>query len=101
MPTVVVHQGFDGTAEECWFGVGADAVARGYNVLAFDGPGQGRAVRKQGLHFRPDWETVVTPVVNWTVARPDVDPDRSCSTGSAWAGTSRPARPRTSPGSGP
>jgi len=75
-PTLVVHQGFDGTAEECWFGVGADGVRRGYNVLAFDGPGQGRAVRKQGLHFRPDWEAVVTPVVDWTLARSDVDPDR-------------------------
>ena len=75
-PTVIVHQGFDGTAEECWYGVGAGAVRRGYNVLAFDGPGQGRAVRKQGLHFRPDWEAVVTPVVDWAVARPDVDPDR-------------------------
>ena len=72
----MIHQGFDGTAEECWFGVGTDAVARGYNVLAFDGPGQGRAVRKQDLHFRPDWEAVITPVVNWTVARPDVDPGR-------------------------
>lgn len=75
-PTIVVHQGFDGTAEECWFGVGADAVARGYNVLAFDGPGQGRAVRKQGLVFRPDWEAVIGPVLDWTVARPDVDPGR-------------------------
>ncbi|MEN6342078.1 MAG: alpha/beta fold hydrolase [Methanospirillum sp.] len=75
-PTIIVHQGFDGTAEECWFGVGADAVARGYNVLAFDGPGQGRAIRKQGLHFRPDWENVVTPVLNWTLLRRDVDPAR-------------------------
>lgn len=75
-PTVIVHQGFDGIAEECWFGIGADAVARGYNVLAFDGPGQGRAVRKQGLHFRPDWEAVVSPVLNWTLDRPEVDPDR-------------------------
>ncbi len=75
-PTVIVHQGFDGTAEECWSGVGAAAVRRGYNVLAFDGPGQGRAVRKQAFHFRPDWEAVVTPVVDWAVARPEVDPDR-------------------------
>jgi alpha-beta hydrolase superfamily lysophospholipase len=75
-PTIIVHQGFDGTAEECWYGVGVDGIRRGYNVLAFDGPGQGQAIRKRGLHFRPDWEAVITPVVNWTVARPDVDPDR-------------------------
>jgi pimeloyl-ACP methyl ester carboxylesterase len=75
-PTVIVHQGFDGVAEECWFSVGADAVSRGYNVLAFDGPGQGRAVRLQGLHFRPDWEAVVSPVVDWTLTRPETDPDR-------------------------
>lgn len=39
-------------------------------------PGQGKVLRLQGLPFRPDWERVITPVVDWVVARPDVDPAR-------------------------
>jgi len=31
-------------------------------------------VHRQKLHFRPDWEKVVTPVVNYVLARKDVDP---------------------------
>ncbi|MFC7755006.1 alpha/beta hydrolase family protein [Tsukamurella soli] len=42
-PTVVYNNGFDSTLEESWFAVGAGALRRGYNVLAFDGPGQGRS----------------------------------------------------------
>jgi acetyl esterase/lipase len=45
-------------------------------VLSFDGPGQGGALLQQGLVLRPDWENVITPVVDHLVARPDVDPDR-------------------------
>ena len=40
-PTVILTGGYDGTAEELYFSNGAAALARGYNVLAFDGPGQG------------------------------------------------------------
>lgn len=43
---------------EGWFAIGAAALARGYNFLAFDGPGQGAAIRRQHLYFRPDWEHV-------------------------------------------
>ena len=40
--TVILTGGYDGTAEELYFFNGAAALARGYHVLAFDGPGQGR-----------------------------------------------------------
>jgi pimeloyl-ACP methyl ester carboxylesterase len=66
--------GYDGTAEELYFFNGAAALARGYNVLAFDGPGQGAALTRQGLVLRPDWESVITPVVDYALTRPDVDP---------------------------
>jgi alpha-beta hydrolase superfamily lysophospholipase len=75
-PTVVLTGGYDGTAEELYFLNGAAALARGYNVLAFDGPGQGAALVQQGLVMRPDWEAVVTPIVDFVLARPDVDPAR-------------------------
>jgi pimeloyl-ACP methyl ester carboxylesterase len=45
-------------------------------VLAYDGPGQGAALREQALAFRPDWEAVVTPVVDYALTRAEIDPDR-------------------------
>ena len=75
-PTVILLGGYDGTAEELYFLNGAAALARGYDVLAFDGPGQGSALIQQGLVLRPDYGTVVAAVVDFLLARPDVDPDR-------------------------
>jgi dienelactone hydrolase len=74
--TVLLTGGYDGSCEELYFSNGAAALARGYNVLAFDGPGQGAARLQRGLVMRPDWDSVITPVVDYLVARPDVDPDR-------------------------
>jgi alpha-beta hydrolase superfamily lysophospholipase len=74
--TVLLLGGYDGTAEELYFLNGAAALARGYNVLAFDGPGQGAALLQQGLVLRPDWEKVIGPVVDYAAARPDVDASR-------------------------
>jgi dienelactone hydrolase len=74
--TVVLTGGYDGTAEELYFANGAAALARGYNVLAFDGPGQGAALIERGLIMRADWENVITPVLDYTLARPDVDSSR-------------------------
>jgi alpha-beta hydrolase superfamily lysophospholipase len=73
---VILIGGYDGTAEELYFLNGAAALARGYHVLAFDGPGQGAALLQQGLVLRPDWEKVITPVLDWLVAQPGVDPAR-------------------------
>ncbi|MER7673732.1 alpha/beta fold hydrolase [Kitasatospora sp. NPDC096128] len=75
-PTVIFTSGFDSTLEEAYFVIGAAALRRGYNVLAYDGPGQGAALREQGLVFRSDWEAVVTPVVDYALTRPEIDPDR-------------------------
>lgn len=75
-PTLIVTGGYDGTAEETYFFSGAAALERGYNVLLYDGPGQGEALFKQGLHLRPDWENVLRPVVDFTLAQPGVDPER-------------------------
>lgn len=74
--TVILTGGYDGTVEELYFFNGAAALARGYNVLAFDGPGQGGVLLQRGITLRPDWENVVTPVVDFALARPDVDPER-------------------------
>jgi pimeloyl-ACP methyl ester carboxylesterase len=75
-PLVIIQTGFDGTQEELYAGGGLASLERGYNVLTFEGPGQGAVLREQGLHFRPDWEKVVTPVVDYAVSRKDVDPKK-------------------------
>jgi pimeloyl-ACP methyl ester carboxylesterase len=72
-PLLIVQTGYDGTQQELYSECAQAALQRGYNVLSFEGPGQGQVLRKQGLHFRPDWEKVVTPVVDYAVSRPDVD----------------------------
>lgn len=75
-PTVILTGGYDGTAEELFFLTGAAALARGYHVLAFDGPGQGAALIDRGLLLRPDWDYVVGSVIDVAVTRPEVDSDR-------------------------
>jgi alpha-beta hydrolase superfamily lysophospholipase len=46
-----------------WVLGGAAAVDRGYVCLTFDGPGQGQTLHEQGLYFRSNWESVITPSV--------------------------------------
>ncbi|WP_410594259.1 alpha/beta hydrolase family protein [Amycolatopsis sp. lyj-23] len=75
-PTVVFHGGIDSTLEEYYVAIAVGALRRGYHVLAFDGPGQGAPLRRQGLHFRPDWEAVVTPAVDLALTLPEVDNDK-------------------------
>jgi alpha-beta hydrolase superfamily lysophospholipase len=72
-PTVIYNNGYDSTLEESYFAIAAAALARGYNVLAFDGPGQGGALREQRLVFRPDWEAVITPVIDFALTRSEVE----------------------------
>jgi len=47
-PTVIMHNGFDGTAEEMHFFGAMAGVERGYTVLVFDGPGQPGPLRRTG-----------------------------------------------------
>jgi alpha-beta hydrolase superfamily lysophospholipase len=74
--TVILTGGYDGTVEELYFFTGAAALERGYNVLAFDGPGQGGALLQRGLSLRPDWENVISVVVDYALTRADVAPDQ-------------------------
>lgn len=71
--TIIYTNGFDSTAEEAWFAIAAAGLERGYNVLAYDGPGQGALIREHGVRFRPDWEAVLGPVIDFAVALPEVD----------------------------
>jgi pimeloyl-ACP methyl ester carboxylesterase len=89
-PTLITHTGFDGSAEEMHFIAAAAAVERGYNVLTFDGPGQFGPIHREGLPFRPDWEKVVSPVVDFALARPEVDPRRIALMGVSMGGELAP-----------
>ncbi|WP_058186231.1 alpha/beta hydrolase family protein [Terracidiphilus gabretensis] len=73
-PLLIIHSGFDGAAEEVHMDGARAAVDRGYNVLAFDGPGQFGPLHREHLTFRPDWENVLTPVINFALTLPEVDP---------------------------
>jgi pimeloyl-ACP methyl ester carboxylesterase len=72
------------------FQCSAAASERGYNVLAFDGPGQGGAVQRQGLSFRPDWENVVGPVIDYPLTLPGVDGDKLALWGLSMGGVLAP-----------
>jgi len=47
--------GFDSFVEE-FYGMWAFFAEAGYEVIAFEGPGQGAALRKHNLPFDHDWE---------------------------------------------
>ncbi|MEU5539871.1 alpha/beta fold hydrolase [Streptomyces sp. NPDC020362] len=89
-PTVVMHNGFDGTAEEMHFFGAMAGVERGYTVLAFDGPGQPGPLHREGLVFRPDWENVVGPVLDFAMKRPEVDSRRVALLGNSMGGLLAP-----------
>jgi len=75
-PLLILNNGSDGCALDMWMMGAAGGTARGYDCLTFDGPGQGYALWKQGLFFRPDWEKVITPVVDFALTLDGVDPAR-------------------------
>ncbi len=89
-PLLIIQTGFDGTAEELYYSVAVFALERGYNCLIFEGPGQGRVIREQKIPFRPNWETVVTPLSISLLSRKRWTLNASPSWGSVSAATSYP-----------
>ena len=73
-PLIVLGGGFDSTLEELYFVLVKDAHEHGYAVLTYDGPGQGSALRDQGLTFTHEWERPTAAVIDTFLAshsRPD------------------------------
>lgn len=85
-PLLILVNGSDGSALDMWMMGAAGGTVRGYDCLTFDGPGQGYALWKQGLYFRPDWEKVITPVVDFALARERTDPRRIAMQGISQGG---------------
>jgi len=84
-PTVLFPAGYDSVAEEGHL-YGSPALRRGYNVLSFEGPGQGGVLYEQHLFLRPDFEAVLSPVVDFVLADPRVDGERLVLVGRSFAG---------------
>jgi hypothetical protein len=85
-PLLILNNGSDGPISAMWLQGAAGGLERGYNCLTFDGPGQGAALWRQRLFFRPDWEAVITPVVDFALALEEVDPERIALHGVSQAG---------------
>ena len=97
-PLLILNNGSDGGMIAAWTLGVAPALERGYNCLTFYGPGQGTALLHQRLYFRPDWEKVMTPVVDYALTRSEVDPARialvGISQGGYWAPRAAAFEPR-------
>ena len=61
--TLLVHGGFDSFIEEL-YPLMDYFRGRGYDVVAFEGPGQGAALRKYGLVMTHEWERPVGVVMD-------------------------------------
>ncbi len=87
-PTIVICGGGDSYGEESYFTAGIPAaLARGFNVVAFHGPGQrGVLLEHPELVFRPDAEVPVGAVIDYTISRTEVDPDRLALYGYSFGG---------------
>lgn len=63
-PLMILTPGRDTFAEDtAW--IYRQALKRGINCLVYDGPGQGFALRINGIPFRHDIENVITPIIDY------------------------------------
>lgn len=62
--TLVIFGGFDSYIEE-FFPILLELRDRGYDVVCFEGPGQGRVLEESGLPMTPDWHQPVKTVLDY------------------------------------
>ena len=84
--TIVHVNGYDSNVHEMFAAHVPAAISRGYSILLFDGPGQGRNLIRDGLTIRPDWENVVGPVLDYALAKREVDEGRIILAGWSFGG---------------
>ncbi|OAA34677.1 2,6-dihydropseudooxynicotine hydrolase [Beauveria brongniartii RCEF 3172] len=68
LPTMIIGNGFDAAQEDSYQNFVAPALARGWNCITYEGPGQPTVRRNQDLGFIPDWEKVGIPVVDYLLS---------------------------------
>ena len=86
IPTILAMTGYDASSETTVHEVGIPASKNGYNVMVFEGPGQGSVARFEGLQFRPDWEVVVNQVAEYVEERFGVTPSNMILWGRSFGG---------------
>ncbi|MCJ1338400.1 hypothetical protein MMC09_003688 [Bachmanniomyces sp. S44760] len=89
-PTILVGSGYDAAQEDSLHSVGFEILDRGWNYISYEGPGQPTVRRDQDLGFIPEWQEVVTPVVDYLATRPDVDMNRLGLMGISFGGSLSP-----------
>lgn len=89
-PVIIVSSGYDGTHQEGYYSFVPFALERGYHVLTYDGPGQGAMLFDHQIPMRHDWESVVTPIVDYLTELPEVDEMQFVLYGPSWAGMLAP-----------
>ena len=75
-PTMVMFDGLDNAKELSVLFGGVEIARRGIHVLAIDGPGQGEALRLQGIPSRYDYEVPGRAAYEYLSRRPEIDPKR-------------------------
>jgi len=85
-PLVILNNGADGSELDMLVLGGLAGMQRGYHCLTFNGPGQGDSLWLKHMYFRPDWEKVIAPVVDFAVAHPEVDAKRIALVGISQGG---------------
>jgi Prolyl oligopeptidase family len=85
-PTVILNNGSDAQNIDMFVYGGAASIERGWNALIIEGPGQGGNLFLRSQVFIPEWERVITPVVDFLRARPEVDKRRISLIGQSFGG---------------
>ena len=85
-PLCIFNNGSDGSIVDTWTLGGSAFFERGYNLLTFDGPGQGSSLFEKNMYFRYDWEKVITPVIDSIIHRREVDKNKIVLLGVSQAG---------------
>ena len=80
-PLLIVNNDLDRPTSRMWAYGDVLADACGCHWMTFDGPGQQAMLYEQGVLCRPDWETVLSAVIDALLIRPDVDPTRVAAIG--------------------
>lgn len=88
--TLILNGGADSTQQESYFSLAPLALRRGYNVFTFDGPGQGVMLFHDRKAMRHDWETVITPIVDYLIEQPEVDGEKIALYGPSFGGMLAP-----------
>ncbi len=70
-PLLIFTSGYDTTVTDDYFASAVAATRRGYDCFVYDGPGQGAPLILEGITMRPDWENVVTPVIDFIKTIPE------------------------------